>query len=1027
MKLPEITVRNPISTMMAFIAILVFGFLANRYLARDVFPDIELPTLTVITVYPGASAEDVEQQVTRPLESVLAGTEKLSTIRSFSRENVSFISLQFKWGTDIAESASNARDLMELVKNELPQDARSPFIMKINTSIMPVVILGINAEESYNGIERIIEDQIAGKLRKIEGVGTVMTIAQPTREISISVDPLMMKKYRLSMTQVAMALKTDNISIPGGNIKSGSNDISIRIPGDIGSIDQLQNIVIGGIGGSVVRLSDIATIDDGFKEKDEIARTKGKRSVALMVQKQSGTNTLEVYNRVMKALPEIKKGLPPDVNIDEVFNTSEVINESLDNLGGTIWMGGIWVIVVVLIFLRKIRTSLIIALTIPFSLIASFIMMYVMGYTINVFSLMSLVIAIGMVVDNAIVVLENITRHIENGAKPKQAAIFGTSEMGMAITASTFTTIAVLFPLIFAGGIVGVLFEQLAVITTATLLASLVVSLTLTPMLASKLVKIEKKSIKPNRLFQMSEKFFIAVDNGYKHLLVRVLHFRWVTIASAVIIFSGSMLLIPNMGTDYIPEIDAGDVIAVLRTQEGTSAEETERVAIMVEKIFNEEVPEIRFGFTVAGQTEKGILSSIGFSEGKNIATIAFHLCPPDERDRSAKEIAAIITKRIEAIPEIEEFHVSGGSILASAMLGNVKPIEVIISGNDLDQLSVLAIAIEDSLRSFSFLQNIDNSADLGKPEYHIIIDKDKASSYGLNTAMIALQVRQSIYGANAGSFKESGKNYDIVVRYNEDLRNDPSKIGDILLSTLSGLQIPLSEVASVVPGSGPLEIKHENQERMVKVTADLNNISLGQASERVQSMISRLDHDASISVELGGQTVEQKESFGNMSVIFLIGIMLVFMIMAAQFESLKNPFIIIFAIPFTIVGVLWAFLFTGLTLSIVTFVGLIMLIGIVVNNGIVLVDYTNLLVARGLKIDDAISEAGRSRLRPVLMTTLTTILGMIPMAVSKGLGAEIWSPLGITMIGGLAFSTLVTLLLIPVLYSLFNRKKCTV
>jgi HAE1 family hydrophobic/amphiphilic exporter-1 len=485
-----------------------------------------------------------------------------------------------------------------------------------------------------------------------------------------------------------------------------------------------------------------------------------------------------------------------------------------------------------------------------------------------------------------------------------------------------------------------------------------------------------------------------------------------------------SLLLIPHIGTDYIPDIDAGDVVAIVRLPEGVSTTETERMTERIEKIFTDNVPEIRYGFSVAGQTEKGILSSIGFSEGKNISTIAYHLCPPDERERSAQEIAAIITNKLNEIPEIDEFHVTGGSILASGLLGNIKPIEIEIRGNSLVELDQLATVIEDSLKSMPFLINVENSANLNKPEYQILIDRNKANTYGLNTAMIAMQVRQSIYGTNAGTFREQGKEYDIVIRYADEYRKDPSKLNNIMIQTLRGTSIPLSEVATIKPGSGPLEIAHDNQKRIVKVSASLNNISLGEAVSKVQSMVDHVDHTSGTSIVLAGQVNEQQDSFGNMSIIFLIGIMLVFMIMASQFESLKNPFIILFSIPFTLIGVIWAFEITGLTLSVVTFVGIIMLVGIVVNNGIVLVDYINLLIARNNDLNTAISEAGQSRLRPVLMTTFTTILGMIPMALSTGLGSELWSPLGITLIGGLLISTLVTLILMPVLYSLMNSKK---
>jgi len=1026
MKLPELSVKRPVATAMLFVAVLLFGLVSLHKLPIDIMPKMELPTITVITVYPGASSEEVEQQVSKPLEAILSGTENLKEIKSSSKENVSFISLQFNWGTDINEATNNARDLIELVKRHLPADAQSPVIFKINSSMMPVLVYGITAEENYTGIEKIIEDKIASPIRKVEGVGTVIYVGQPTREIKVNVNPNKLQAYNMSISQISTILQAENITIPGGNIKVGKNDFAVRVPGEFTNINDIRNIVLINFNGKVIKLKDVADVKDSFKEKDEFARTKNGLGVAFIVQKQSGANTLDVIKATRKKMAEIKKQLPKDIKISEIINTDEVITQSIGSLSSSIWWALLFVSIVVFAFLREWKSSLIIFLTIPFSLITAFIAMYLAGYTINIFSLMSLVIAIGMVVDNAIVVLENITQHIEKGSKPKMAAIFGTSEMGMAISASTLTTLMVFIPMVFMGGIVGIMFKQLAILTSVTMLASLFTALTLTPMVSSKLLKPKgKQKKKHGKLYEAGEKVFRAVESQYKKVLNWAILHKTITISAAVLVFAFSLYVGKHIGTDYIPDFDAGDLAVVFETPVGTSAKETDKVAQKIIKIINENVPEKVPGTlaSVSGQTEDGSLTTVGFSEGKNVGSVLCHLTLPNKRKRTAKEIGEAVRKKVAKIPEIEKFHISAGSVLSDALLGNKKPIEVNISGNDFEELNSVATQIKNKFEETPCLNNISTTIDKGKLEIQILIDKQKASSMALNTAMIAMQVRQSIYGANAGKYKEKGNKYKIVVRYDAKHRNKIEGIKNITVTNLRGEQIPLSAFASIKEGTGPLEINRESQQRIVSVQAGLNKISLGEATAKVKDILSTIDIPSDVDVNIGGQVTSQKESFSDLYLILILGILLVYMVMAAQFESFLDPFIIMFAVPFALIGVIWAFKVTGTTLSITTFIGIIMLIGIVVNNAIVLVDYTNLLRKRGYKLMNAVLEAGKSRMRPVLMTSLTTMLGMLPMAMSNGMGKEMFAPLGITMIGGLLVSTLITLLLVPTIYTSFHHK----
>ncbi|MDD4536312.1 MAG: efflux RND transporter permease subunit [Petrimonas sp.] len=1028
MKLPEIGVKRPVATVMLFVAIIMLGLVSLKMLPLDIMPEMEFPSITIITIYPGASANEVEEQVTKPLETILSAAEHLSEIKSTSKENVSFIQLSYSWGSDVTSAANNARDLIELTKTKLPQAAHQPIIYKINSSMMPVLAYAVNAGVNYNGIENIVEEDIATVLRKVDGVGTVVYLGQPEREIKVSVNPQRLSAYGLSATQISTMLKADNISVPAGNINMGVYDFSVRVPGKFETVEEIGNTVLKAFNGQVIRLKDVAKVEDTFMEKEAFARNRTGEGVALMIQKQSGSNTVAVVNAVRAKMAEIQKTLPSDIQVHEIISTDEVVTQSVNNLTSSIWYALVFVTLVVLMFLREWKSSLIIFITMPVSLISAFIAMYAMGYTINIFSLMALVIAIGMVVDNAIVVLENITQHIEKGSKPKQAAIFGALEMGMAIAASTATTLVVFLPMLFMGGIVGIMFKQLAILTSVCLIVSLFTALTLTPMLSSKLLKEAPRNGKKqhrSKFYAASEKVFTKIENGYKLLLGWVVFHKSLTIVIAFAVFVLTMIVGKNIGTDYIPDFDAGTVSVVFETEVGTSARQTDSISQQILQIMLEDIPEIanEAAVSIAGQTKTGALTTVGFKEGKNVGTVLCHLTPPDKRDRTAAEIAGAIRDRVESIPQIEKCRVQGGSALAAAVTGNKRPIEIIVSGNDFNQLNAVASDLQEKMQAEKAFTDVATTVDPGKLEVQVIVDKEKASQMALNTAMVGMQVRQNLYGAESGDFSEDGNDYGIVVQYAPEHRNEVNKLKEMQVSNLLGQQIPLSAIADIVESLGPLEIQRQSQQRYVKTTADLNGVSLGEATKTAQEIIDNTEIPDGVSVEIGGQVNDQKSSFSSLFLIFFLGIALVYMVMAAQFESMKDPFIILFAIPFTLVGVILAFFVTGITLSVTTFIGLIMLVGIVVNNGIVLVDYTNMLRKRNYPLRDAVMEAGRSRLRPVLMTSLTTILGMLPMAVSNGMGREMYAPLGITIIGGLLVSTLVTLLLVPAMYtSLYHR-----
>ncbi|WP_308549293.1 efflux RND transporter permease subunit [uncultured Porphyromonas sp.] len=1029
MKLPEFGVKRPIAAAMIFVAILVIGVFSLTKLPLDLMPNMEFPSLTVITVYPGASAIEVEEQVSKPLEAVLSSAENLVEIKSISKENVSFIQLRYEWEEDITAAANNARDLLELVKSRMPSQAYTPIIYKINASMMPVLGYAVNADENYNGLEEIVEDQIASALRKVDGVGTVIYLGQPQREIRVEIDPTRMQAYGMSVAQLSMMLKANNVNVPSGFVTEGAYDFSVRMPGKYERVEELENTVIKAVNGRVVRLKDVATVRDTFKETDASAFNHVGKGIALLVQKQSGANTVDVVNAVRAEIADIQKDLPSDVQIFEVIGSDELVTSSINNLSSSIWYALIFVTLVVLLFLREWKSSLIVFLTMPVSLISAFIVMNVLGYTINIFSLVALVIAIGMVVDNAIVVLENITQHIERGAMPKQAAMFGASEMGLAIAASTLTTIVVFLPLVFMGGIVGVMFKQLAVLTVTCMITSLFTALALTPMLSSVLLKPAPRGgegKKHGKLYNWSERMFQRIERVYHDFLGWAVFHKGITLVSALVIFALVLLLGKAVGTDYIPDIDAGSVSIQFETEQGTSHTLTEQVGNQIVQLLQDNVPEIAEGgiASITGQTDDGVLTAVGFKEGKNIGTIFCHLKPVGERKRSSQQIADDIRPLIEAIPEIEKVTVSGGSAMATALTGNRAPIEFVVYGKDIDQMNQVAFEIERKAKECPEFTNVEALVSAGNREVHILVDKDKASQMALNPGIIGIQVRENLYGAKAGSYTEDGTDYDIRIQYAPEYRNSISKLREMQVTNLLGQQVPLIAVADIQEKEGPVQIERLTQQRYVKVTTNLNGISLGDGAKKAEQIIGDLDTPQGVTVSLGGQVEDQGDTFSSLTVIFVIGLLLVFMVMAAQFESLLDPFIILFAIPFTLVGVILAFLITGTTLSVVTFIGLIMLVGIVVNNGIVLVDYSNMLVRRGYSIRDAVMESGRSRLRPVLMTSMTTILGMLPMALSRGMGKELYAPLGITIIGGLLISMLVTLILVPTAYAAVHQRK---
>jgi len=1026
MKLPEISVRRPVTTVMVFAAITLLGCVAFFRLNLDLLPDIEPPAVSVITPYPGASATDVESEVTKYLEDQLSTTPNLDRLESKSKENIAIVNCMFNWGTDLDVAVNDIREKIDLAKPDLADGAEDPFIFKFSGSMVPVLVMTVTAEESSPDLYRIVDKQIADPLKRVPGVGAVVYTGGQERQINVHFDREAIEAYHISVQQIRNVLAAENLNLPVGTVKIGRNELQIRVAGRYRDAAEIANTVIGSNGDALVRLRDVATVTDAFEEPQEWARSGKLPAVALIIQKQSGANTVNVIEGIKERLKALKTEVPADIEIHVILDNSDHIYAMINSLVEAAVVGGVLVIVVCFLFLRRFRTGLVVSMAIPFSIIIAFIGLFVMDYTINVISLMSLAIAVGMVVDDAIVVLENIVRHVDDGKPPRLAAVEGTSEVGMAVAASTLTIVAVFAPLLLVKGIAGIIFGQLAFIILITILASLFISLTLTPMAASRLLR-SRDQRKLNPVFVWSERLLNEIEAGYSHILGWGLRHRNILLSLIIIVFIGSLVLIPSVGTEFFPEVDSGEVEVVLEMAQGTRVEVTAGTTEEMLKAVNA-IPEMEASYSLAGQTKKGFLTALGFEEGTNIGRIGGRLIDKEERSRHAKEIASELREQAIKLklPGVEKFSASAVSAIQKAFLGGGRPISIDILGHDIEMTNEVAAKIRRIVEETPGAVDVSISRKKPRPEVLIRLDRDKAASLGLNVALVADALRTNYYGFDDTKFRESGDDLDIELRLKKDQRKTTREIGETPITTLTGQTIKLRNVASVRETFGPVEIDRKNRTRVTKVQAGVQGRVLGDVVRDVREKMASLDLPPGVSIEWGGEVEEQRKAFRDLTLLLILGIVLVYMVMAGEFEDFVDPFIIMFSVPFAFVGVIWAFVFTATSLNLMSFIGVIMLMGIVVKNAIVLVDYTKQLRERGMSLNEAVVKGGRTRLRPVLMTSLTTIFGMVPLALSNGEGSEVWNALGITVIGGLLVSGLVTLILVPLVYSLVHRGRAT-
>ena len=1024
MKLPEFGVKKPVTVLMIFTAMIVLGIISLPLLGLDLMPEIEIPVISVITAYQGAGPEEIENKISEPLEDSLSTVSSLDKIESVSREGVSTVTLKFDWGVDLSEAANDVRDKVALSKRFLPDEADEPIIFKFDFSMMPILIMVATADESYPVLYELIDEQICDPLKTIPGVAAAIIRGGLEREILVELDRSRLKAYHLSASQVLNVIKAENLSQPGGHLKTGQKDYLIRTPEEL-TVPEIEKIVVAvSKAGVPIYLKDIGIVRDSFKEETHGLEVNRKHGLAIMIQKQSGANTVEVVKKVLKKIETLKKNLPPDVELIIARDFSDFIKMSLGNLRNSLFWGGIFVVLVILFFLRNIRASLIVLCSIPTSLIVTFFLLYMGGYTLNIISLSSLAVAMGIVVDCAIVVLDSIYRHREKGHRPVEAAISGASEVSKAVIASTLTTVAIFVPIVFIGGISGIMFGQMAYCISLALLASLFTALVLIPMLSSKfliVVGTNQKSWMPLRgFYKRSERWFVKTEEIYRKLLDWALSHRRRVILGTIIILVLSIFLMPFIKTRFMAEEDMGLFQIVLELPVGTRMEETARIARQIEDIIEKEVPEKEVMFAYWGMSSSS--GMMGGEQGSNLGRVSARLSYQKDRKRSVFEIVDELRPLTSSFPGTKVRYITD-TPLGTMLFGGGRPFSLEVYGHDLKASSRFAKRLVKELSKIDGLTDIEISREEKKPELQVIVDRDKASRLGLNVSDIGTTVETLFSGKIASRYREGGREYDILVRLKEEDRQKMSDLKNIFITSPSGRQIRLSSIARIEERLGPLKIERKNQQRVLRIMANISGRGLGAVVGEAEEVLKNIRIPKGFFISFGGEREEQKEAFNSLTIALLLGMFLVYMVMASQFESLRDPFIILFSIPFAMVGAIWALFITRQVFTVDTFTGLILLVGIVVNNAIVLISYINILRAKGLSVREAVTKGGSARLRPVLMTAATTIFALLPLALATGEGAESWRPFAITIIGGLLVSTLITLLFIPTLYSVFEEK----
>ena len=1028
-------IEKPVTTALIFVAVIVIGVFCYLQLPIDQFPEMDPPYITVMTTYPGASASEMETNVTKVMENALNSVDHLKHITSQSKDNMSMVTLELEWGSNIDEAVNDVRSFVDMTRNSLPDNCNTPIIFKLSTSAMPICQYSITADETYAGLDKILNDEVVPQLNHIDGIGNISLSGSPDRHVYIDIDQQKLDAYGLTLEQVGQVITANNLNLSSGTVKMPQEQYQMQVRSEYIESSEIENLM-GAMTpmGQQVFVRDIATVKDTIKDLSLDEKTNGREAVRLVIAKQTGANTVKVCADVRKELAQIQKQLPTDVKIEKIYDSSENIQNSINSLEESVLYALLFVVLVVLFFLGKWRATIIIGITIPIALIVAFIYLKMADSSINIISLCSLTIAIGMVVDDAIVVLENITRHVERGEDPHEAAIYATNEVWVSVIATTLVLVAVFVPLTMLTGMAGIMFHELGWIVTVVCCTSTAVAISLTPMLSSKLLKAKKVHVDAEGNLVEDEagkkswydrtvvRFLDIVDHYYAKSLGWCLRHKLATFTILIAFFVATLIPVftGKIGTDFMQQQDNGRLSISVKLQRGTRIEETLKTARTLERRFVELVPEIQLINTSAGSNDDASISAMFSSTMNNKISMIVRLPKKWERNKTIWEIAEILRQEMAKYPEIIEYQCN----VAGGMGGGSNTVDLEIYGYDFDRTSQLAEQARQLIKDLPGARDVNISREDDRPDIKITVDKEKASRLGLSSATLSTYLRNRVSGMTCGYLKDDGSEYDIIVRLMEDDRNSISDILDLSIPTATGKTIKLSEVAEVGEYWAPPTIERKSRQRIVTVKVTPHETSLGELAQSIQAqVIPQLDLPVGYSTHIGGNYETQQDTFRDMILLGALIILLVFITMASQFESLLKPFIIMFTVPFALSGVIIALWITGRSLDMIGALGLVLLVGIVVKNGIVLVDYINLMHERGYALNDAIQMSGESRIRPVLMTAFTTILGMIPMAVSSGEGAEMWQPLGIVVIGGLTVSTFLTLYVVPVLYGAMSKR----
>ena len=1015
MNIYKTAVNNPITTILVFVAVAIFGVFSLVKLPVDLFPHIDSNYIMVITSYSGASAEDIEENITKPLENSLNSVEDLKHIHSKSKENISVVFMEFNYGIDPDVATADVRDKLDMVTQALPDEASIPIIMKFSPDEMPIMMMSIKAEESWSGLAKIIDEQVSTPLARVKGVGTVSVSGLPERQIQVHCDPFKLDAYGMTIETIAQIIGAENRSVPGGTFDIGSNTYSLRVDQEFSGAKEMESIVVGTRNGANIYLSDVATVTDTLEERTQEGFNNGERAGMLIIQKQNGANTVAISKKVNKELEKILPTLPSDIRIQPFIDNSDNILDTAQSLIDTILITFVVVMFVVMLMLGRWRAMFIIVLTIPISMLSSLIYLLMTGSTLNIITMSSISISIGMVVDNAIVILENITQHVDRGSRVKQAAIFATKEMGLSVMASTLTTLAVFLPLTMIQGMAGILFKPMGWMVTITLTVSMAAALTFTPVLCS---LIMKQNPKRSKIQKWVDKGMGGLENFYGNILHWCVTHRKTFVFGALALFVGVIVGIgPRIKTEFVPSQDNARIAVKVKLPVGTRQEITRDVALRIDREFREKYPEIKtIGMTEGVADTDNAFASLQ-ENGTHYISMNVRLLKKTERERSLREICDGMRKDLAAYPEIRTFEViesgqKGGT-------GGQSSVDVELYGYSLDDTDLYAAKIKEMMLGFESCSEVVVSREEYTPEVQVVFDREKLAMNGLNVSTAATYLRNRVNGAVASYYREGGEEYDILVRYAKEFRESKEALENVTIySPTTGAALKVRDLGTVIETVSPPSIERKDRTRYVKISGSVaHGFAVSDLIEATTMGMSEMHLPAGLTWEFGGSYEDQKDTFRDMFMLLALMVILVFVIMASQFESLSYPFIIMFSLPFALVGVLLGLWATGTPLGIMGLLGILMLVGIVVNNGIILVDYTRLLQGRGMAILDAAVAAGRSRMRPILMTTLTTVMGMVPMAIGTGVGSEMWNSLGMTVACGLSFSTLITLFLIPVLY----------